>query len=361
MARHAEGWKLVWRPGHAIPSVRFTHNRRRRELSTGTADPGEAAAAAARIYADWVHKHPSASSPAPRPRAAQQFEELIARWLASDSIDRSTANTWIVYGRHWVDHFERLSAVSARTCASYMKARLKVVQPRTVTMELGTLERFLRWCEKHAFLKRHVVVPRVPSGTVPTRRVRRRAAAPDLTLAQVRSLIAALPELSDATNTDRFPVRAYFLVLYETALPPATLERLSSPEHYAKGRRSLSMTKDIDRGRWARDVPLSARARAALDRIIDHPGLIFGKHDYRAHLRAAADKVLGGGAGETLTASHLRSARIRHLVEKTGHVAGVRWLTGLKQNRTVQKHASATPTQRDAERMLRALEGRKVR
>ncbi len=52
-------------------------------------------------------------------------------------------------------------------------------------------------------------------------------------------LIAALPVWSNPRNAPRFPVRARFIVAYETSLRPSTLSALSVPEHYTAGASAL--------------------------------------------------------------------------------------------------------------------------
>ena len=54
MARPKKGWKLYLDRRRKIYFVRFTHDGRRHTLPTGERDPGAAAAAAARTYAEVV-------------------------------------------------------------------------------------------------------------------------------------------------------------------------------------------------------------------------------------------------------------------------------------------------------------------
>ena len=90
MARIAEGWRLRLPPGRTIHVVRFTHNGRTVDRSTGHADPEEAASAAARIYAEYVQREPGKRRHVRR-RDSPPLEELVAEWLEHDStIDPET-------------------------------------------------------------------------------------------------------------------------------------------------------------------------------------------------------------------------------------------------------------------------------
>ena len=95
--------------------------------------------------------------------------------------------------------------------------------------------------------------------------------------------------------------------------------------------------------RWGRDVPLSKRARAALDSVIEslgegYEGPIFGAHDYRGHIQKAARDALPRELAERFCGAHLRSARITHLLEGGSNVVGVQHLAGHKLLSTTSKY-----------------------
>ena len=69
---------------------------------------------------------------------------------------------------------------------------------------------------------------------------------------------------------------------------PGLIDELRAPEHYRKGGDTLTITNEIDKCGLGRELPLSERARAALDRVVPEVGLIFGSHDYRMPLGRAA-------------------------------------------------------------------------
>lgn len=357
MSRVSEGWRLRLPKGRTIYIVRFTHNGETIDRSTGQDDPRAASKEAARIYAEHVQREPERPR-IPRGSDSASLEELVAAWLEQDStIDEDTVGTWTVYGRHWLERWTRLGDVTAASSETYRNERLRSVLASTVRKELSALRHFLRWAASQGHLLRRIDVPGVPSKATGTKfAVRRREAAPEITPRQVQAWIAALPEWSTSRKVPPFPIRARFVVAYETFLRPGALDSLSAPEHYAKGSKAIRLSNEIDKSRWGRDVPLSVRARRALDAVCPERGPIFGRHDYREHLAEAARKALPLSLAEKVCGAHFRSAAITHVLEKTGNLAGVQYRAGHRQARTTGTYVRAS--YRAAEETIRAFRGR---
>src|SRR5262249_35417821 len=112
-----------------------------------------------------------------------------------------------------------------------------------------------------------------------------------LTSEQVEKLLRQLPE---ETRSRKYPdqapfwVRARFEFSWETGMRPEMVDVLRVPENYRRGATGLTLHAEDDKNRMARILPLSDRARAALDRVCPKKGVIFGSHDYREILRAVA-------------------------------------------------------------------------
>jgi site-specific recombinase XerD len=352
VARLPEGWHLRLPKGRTVYVVRFTVNGRTVDRSTGTTDPGEAAKAASRIYADFVQREPFKRR-AIRRGDSPPVEELVAAWLESDStIDDDTVDTWTIYGGHWAGHFATMADLTEVLAEEYRNARLRVVQASTVRKELSALRRFIRWCHARGYLGREIQVPSVPAKATGTRyHRRRRGSAPDLSPRQVALIIAALPEWSSSKKVKPHPIRARFVVAYETGLRTTALDLLSVPQHYHRGAPVLNVTDEIDKARWGRELPLSEAAQAALDSVCPDDGLIFGSHDYRWHLEAAAAKALPAAVAERFCATHFRSAMITHRLEQTGNLPGIQYLAGHKQAKTTGGYVR--PSFRAAEEALR--------
>lgn len=49
-------------------------------------------------------------------------------------------------------------------------------------------------------------------------------------------------------------MRQRFVIAFETALRPETLDRLSVPEHYVRGAATLTITDEIDKARFGRVI-----------------------------------------------------------------------------------------------------------
>lgn len=366
MARHAEGWRLRKEKGRETYTVRFRIAGQRFEPSTGTSDPIEAARSAERIYADHVQRAP-VKLKVVRRGAAEALDDLISTWLAGDTtLDPDTAKVWESYGRHWLAHWETIADITDVTCADYRNERLRHVQGTTVRKELGALRRFLRWCHDRGHLPRVVNVPGVPSKATGTRfakrtkdgkrTVRRREAAPELSPGHIEAFLAALPEWSTSKKVGRFPIRARFVVQYETGLRPSTIDGLEAPTHWHKDATELVITPEIDKIRHSRTVPLTPAAVAALASVCPPKGgVLFGGHDYREHVRAAAKAALPKGVAERFTGAHLRSARLTHLLERTGNVAGVQHLAGHKDTRSTSRYLR--PSFRAAQAVLDSFGG----
>jgi len=344
LGRTGTGWKIRQRaPGHAY-SVRMWINGRESERSTGTSDPAEASREAARLYAAEVAREPPKRIR--RRRGQLKLEELIAAWLVAlqSTHDPSTVETWELYANtHWLAHFEAVHNLTTAMSAAYMRARLLVVQGSTVTKELSALRQFFAWCVEAGELSETPVVPSVSKRTTGTIFAqRRRVSAIELSPEECEAIIAHLPEWSASKRVAVFAIRARFLVGYETGLRPETLDLLEAPVHFRKKSSTITLTPAIDKNRLGREVPLSKRARKALDAICPDAGPIFGAHDYREHLKAAASAALPKERADKFTGAHLRSARITHWLEQSQNLAGVQYLAGHRNANTTARYVRAS-------------------
>ena len=138
----------------------------------------------------------------------------------------------------------------------------------------------------------------------------------------------------------RYVSEAEFLAM------PETLDKIRVPEHYTRGSATLNVTADIDKNRWARELPLSARAREVLDAVAPDEGPIFGPKRYIEDFKAA---VLAAELPTDTAPYDLRHAAGTHGVEASGgNLTGVAFLLGHKQvtttNRYVHSNARAAAT-----------------
>ncbi len=341
MGRHSEGWKLDFDERYGTHRVRFTHRGQRVSRSTGEADPGEAAKVAARIYAETISgRRQSVVGFSKR----DAVDEVAALWLADleSTLDERTVDTYGLYvSGLWQPTFNTIDRITEATAADYWRKRLKSVQRTTVKKELSALRGFLSWCQGNNFISE---VPRIDSPPVRATGTRAKKYNPKreptlFTEEQAFQIIAELPDtLYGRRNKKRYHVRARFQVAWETGLRPATLDELRAPEDYKKGASVIKIRDEIDKARFGREVPLTDRAREALDVVCPDVGLLFGRHDYRAPLAAACT-----AAGlPRVTPYDFRHSRTTDLVENSKNLAGVQHLVGHKNISTTARYVHAS-------------------
>jgi len=229
-----------------------------------------------------------------------------------------------------------------------------------VIKELYALHTFLGYCVAEGLLEEmpaHRMPPRSATGKrSPTARIQ----AVELTEREVLALLAELPELSAPRGQPAYRVRDRLAFAWETALRPATLDALEAPGDYHRGRTTLRIRDEVDKARFGRELPLTKKARAILDRVAPKHGPIFGgPHAFTKQLRRAARAAkLPADKAAKVTPYDLRHARLTHLA-RNGNILGVAFLAGHKAitttNRYVHSHREA------AEEVLRAAEKRRRR
>ena len=264
--RVAEGWKLRLPAGHSTYNVRFRHRGRRYDRGTGESDPAKAAVEAARIYGEIVTGRKAA-----RP-VASTLAEAAAAFLEAYEVDHApgTSETVRIYFKaQFLPFFGSFENFTDASYSDFVRDRIARTTRVTVRKELSALRLFVAWCNQ-----RGIALPPVPS--VPkhghagkrAKNARKRVAT-IMTPGEVRQLLAAMPERSSRTGAW---VRPLFAVLYETGLRPSTVLRLTVPEHYAKGKERLFISREIDKEGFERHVPLSPAGRKALDQCVERLG-----------------------------------------------------------------------------------------
>lgn len=354
MARTAEGWKLVWRRG--IASVRFTHAGERYEISTRSRDPEEASTLGARIYADVIHGRVKRAEGGTLMHPTTPIAELAADWIEAiePELGAGTPATYTVYASHWVSHFGTLGELTGARCAEYVRERLRKVQAGTVRKEVSALRRFAGWLVERRAIAQALEVPTVPRKALGTKLEGRRGKSAELTVDEVNRILAKLPETTKHRGAGHkakdIAVRARFVVQFETALrPESTISRLRWKDVTAFG---LHIRAECDKNRWERTVPLSQRAREALNSLPqgEAEDLIFGDHDLREVFDAAVARAFAGKPPDGVTQYALKHARITAWFEEGADVTAVKFLTGITQTKTLDRYMR--PSRRAAEQLL---------
>lgn len=348
MARHAEGWRLVPNQTSGIYHVRFRHEGQRYKFSTGARDPDEAASKAAAIYAEVVSGRRETVEVVRS--SALALDVLAAKWLAaiSTEIDPETLRTYRQYFRgKFLDYFASLDRITEGSWRDYARMRLRHVLRTTVGKELNAMRHFLRWCheEGHRSSPVHLEAPPARAHGTAWKGNRRKREYIVFSEAEIEAIIAELPEWSRTHPNGwiwrPFPVKARFEVAWETALRPATLDALRAPGDYRAGAEKLGIRDEADKARFGRQLPLTDRAREALDRVCPEAGLIFGEHaTYVDYLRRAAAKALAKGDPRAARISpyDFRHSRLTHLGRTTSNLIGMMFLAGHRKATTTSRY-----------------------
>ncbi len=365
MARRPEGWKLKLDPRTNIYIVRFTLGGKRILRSTGERDLGRAKVAAVHIYVK-AHQDTQAGEggssqalPATAGLIASRIalDELCSHWLAAleGSIDEATRRSYTLYvKRHWRPFFATLASITEARADAYVRERLRKVRRTTLLKELSALRGFLTWCRTEGHLREVPTVrspPRSATG-VDHDGGKRKKVRVEISEEEAVNIIAKLPE---RTSHGKLPAWAFFTTMYETTLRRGTLFAIRSPEDYTRGSKTLLIRDEADKVRFGRELPLSRRARAALDSVCPAEGLIFGVGHYRYVLRAAAKAAgLSEHRARHLSYHDWRHAALTHMASTTTDLVGMAFLAGHKDVATTARYVHAN--RKAAERVIAARE-----
>lgn len=374
MARRAPPYRIFARAGVAWIDVRSIpgFERVRETLGVPYGDwarrraSREAQEAAANFFRELVAGRTVTQTD--RVLTAQTDEELVALWLGAIETDRNrkSVQTKRTYGRTWHAFFsdearwndkrtplERMVADAGPE--DYAIGRLSDVLRKTVRKELTDMFAFFHWAK----LRKHIAAipprPTLPKGEPGKRSGPQRALPVHVDPAEARAIIDVLPEWSDAARSKRenFHARAFRVrdpndFMWETTLRPSTIARLSVPENWTRGSKTLVLRDADDKALYGRSLTLTARAQAILERSAPKAGLIFGEHRYDDYIKAAALKVLPREKALRFARYDFRHGRINNLLELTGNMLGVAYQAGHTQLTTTNSYLRAQRRQGDA-------------
>ena len=360
MGRPTKGYTIRWRDSG--PSVRFTHAGKPYDLGLGTRDREQAGREAARIYAEIVsgQRQPDSTQLVIEGHA---ITKVGGEWL-DERGKRLRANTREIYEGYIVRLAASLPFVedfTEQNLERYALDRLCHVQKATVRHELSAARQILKYAYRHHYISSRPQFPELDRSERGTKyEHRRRTKAEPMSQGEVQKLLAAMPEWSRSRKGNPHPVRARFVLAYELALRPSLVDKLSVPQHWRPGAKEIWITQDTDKTKKGRPIPLTPRALAALESVAPESGLIFGKHDYRERLRAAAVVAFGkhDPRVDTFCGQHLRSAGGTHLLEITNDLTGVQQVMGHTKVDTTARYMRTS--ERQAAKVIN-IAGRKRR
>jgi len=267
------------------------------------------------------------------------LDELLAAWLTSAATEVSSAqgdgSLFETYARHFLRFFRTTGRICDEVAIEqYKEHRLGQVQATTVRGELSALRRLHRWMKKRKLLSVLPEVPKVPKRATGTAHKLGKRKVIKLSPAEMDAIIAHLPELT----RKGYPVRDFVTFVRETSLRPSTIFGLQAPCDYEPGAPLLRIRDENDKARFGRDVPITDRARAAIEARFPCDGTIFPEFDCRDALRRA-----GRAAGISAhRASRLSIYDFRHgrgtEWGTTGNLIGIAYLMGHKHVTTTKEY-----------------------
>ena len=233
MGRPSEGWKVHLKRGWAY--VHFTWDGHPYRLALGTRDKREAQEAAARAYAEVVggRRRPLRRQPG----KLLDLADLLDAWLESKrtSVDVSFFPTLEIYARLFVDYFTTLDRITEASASSFGLDRLGCGLRTTVLRELSYLRQFLAWSELHGAITMAPRVPKLPPKAKGVRTGPQRAKAVFISELEAKAILELLPEESKSIDGRKWPLRARFAFMWETALRPRDHLEADRPRQLAPG------------------------------------------------------------------------------------------------------------------------------
>ncbi len=336
MGRAAEGPTVHFKRGWAYS--RFTWKGVEYNKALGTRDEREAAEASARFYAKVVSGQHTAVRK--QPGKFVDIADALDLWLESKrtSIDVDFFPTLEGYARRFVHYFGSLGDITEASSSTYGLDRLGQTLRTTTLRELSYLRQFLAWCKLHGVLSSVPVVPKLPPKAKGVRTGTQRAKSVYVTPDEAKAILDALPVESKTIDGRRWPLRARFALMWETALRPETLSRLRVPDNWRPGMGHLELTDEDDKARWGREVGLTPAALRILAKTAPKAGLIFGDHNYSKHLKAAARAILGPVRGKGFAPYDFRHGRAKERLDAGAALRGVAYMLGHKRLSTTDKY-----------------------
>lgn len=339
MGRKSEGWAIRKDARTGIYTVRFQIAGERFHRSTRQTDIAQAKVVAARLY-----QQATSGRIGRRPNGGRKaLDVLMSEWLVNieSTISEFTARTYEGYcGKHLLPFFMEVDQITPARIEDYMRNRLRSVKRATVCKELAALRSLIKYGTARGHMDPIADFENPSPRTIGTEhdQGKRRKIRIDLSPETVEAILEALPEETRAGH----PSKAFFTVMWETALRKGSLFRLRIPKHYRKGDKELRITRDIDKARYQRELPISRRAQRCLESVAPDEGYIFPKFGYKYALTQACLKA-GLSKNEALHVSphDFRHARITQAAGATTDLAALKEFAGHTSVATTAKYVHA--------------------
>lgn len=388
----ARPWSFYSDRGIATLSATIAGKRHRPSLHIPY-DPATASArdvrlveeAAAKKYAELVAGRTLAAKPSDRVLTDLTLEEAGGLWLLEAKklwpkgwktrvTQLANVTTWANEAERFKDDkrtpFERL--VDDAGPEQYAADRLSEVLRDTIEKEISNLWQFLKWALREKKISAIPKRPEMPRTAIGTRSGPQREEPVDITEAEALAICAKTPEWAvkggrgirpgKPLPPKAFRVRDVLRFSWEQALRPGDSQKIEKPRHWTNGQKHLFITRDIDKTGFEGRIPLTKASLEILERCSppdSEPGLIFGKHDLRNHIKAAALAVLPPEKAKRFAKYDFRHGRAVNALETTNDLLGTSRLlrhsqltTTNRYLRTREAHVESLVEQLDAVRSL---------
>jgi len=297
MAGKAKGWSV--RNNRGVLHVRFTWQGKRYDISTGLAPGPEATRRCAKVYSDVVRGN--AVKQGIGVARGLDLADLIATWLDESHVSERCKVSYMVSGRKWIRHFGALEHINKKTIRTFWESCLTTMTRCTVLHHLHPLRSFLVWCNDKEY------TTEVPLVTLPSRRdagtkaaTTRKADWIILTPAEAKLIINEMPEISERMcrlTGQYFPVRSFFVFLWETGLRESTVYKVEYGVHWRPTfGNKMYVTKEIDKNKYQRWIALTDAAVGAIEAAMTIGDttrkVVWGVHDYRTQVRKATKALV---------------------------------------------------------------------
>ncbi len=247
----------------------------------------------------------------------RSYGSTIMEWASSEAVRPDGLKRWRTDDR---TPLQRITADDGPS--DFLGWRLTKVRRKSMRKEKSNLLSFFTWCRANGYLASAPPVT-LPEGKGTPALTTGRGVHIPLTVVDARKLVAMMPEWSSRVsrnNYEPFRVRDFFEFMWMTGLRPVTIERMEVGRNWLPGAAAVTLTDEDDKVAYGREFPLTRMATELLTRVAPDSGHIFGHHDRRKFVKAAAAIVFDSDTrkAELFGSYHLRDFVGTFLASRAG-------------------------------------------
>jgi len=313
MSGKTGGWRIRQRKAGKAWTVVFWSpwEKCQKEFSTYELEPKEAKKAAKKLYIEYLDNEPQV------PKSFVSLEDTAVKYL------EETKNNYrpiylkglTYYYEQWAQVFPDLSEITREKVIDWTQGQLKIIKAVSIRKKIRALNRLAKWAADKKLIKA-VEIPLPARSAEGTPFPTRRTAAAVVSADEIEQILALLPETTFIPKGHQtIPLRPRYRLMWELALRPETVAKLSVPQHWnPENPQYLTLTPDVMKLKKPSRKVLTPKALEAIKAVYSgQPGLLFGPHALNRRVKAAAYQVLDKERAKRFCGQWLRSARLSHL------------------------------------------------